>query len=410
MTHPDHETDPDHDVVREDNADHDADADDSRRPGDVPRHEVAVCLLADPGLPAVLSDRLGEALPERLRVGVSDQVSWTVDSVHDPFEAMYPDYDRLVEKAREHVRGTVWDLVVCITDQPMHDRSEVVIADIHTADRVAVVSLPALGGWRLNHRLGTVVVAIVAGLAQQFDEPDEPVVLTELRRRLSGRTTRVVEPADRGSSSLHVLRRRRRALLYLLAGMVRVNRPWQLLRGLSTALAGALTGIAFGVLYSSIWTLGTSLSPLRLAGVTVAAVTTLTVWLIVAHELWERRPRGSGGGDPEVRLRNASTVLTVAAGTVAFFAAMFVVALAGVALVIPPHYLASTLGHPVSVSDYLAIALMASVLGAIAGAVGSGLEDDITVREATYGYRERERRKVVHESTDEDSPVHRHRR
>lgn len=376
----------------------------------MPPHEVAVGLLADPGLPATLADRLGEALPERLRAGVSDEVTWTVDTVHDPFEAMYPDGEPLVEKAREHVRGTVWDLVVCITDQPMQDGSGVFLADIHTADRVAVVSLPALGGWRLGHRLDAVVVAIVACLVTRSDEPRQAVALTELRRRLPARTTRVLEPEESGSPNLHVIRPRRRALPYLLVGMVRVNRPWRLLRGLSTALAGAMTGIAFGVLYSSIWTLGTALSPLRLAGVTVAAVTAMTVWIIVDHELWERRPRTGGSPDPDVRLRNASTVVTVAAGTVAFFLAMFVVALAAVALVIPPHYLATTLGHPVGVPDYLAIALMATVLGTIAGAVGSGLEDDLAVREATYGYRARERRQVADEATRDTSPLRRHRK
>ncbi|PSL51950.1 hypothetical protein B0I31_11626 [Saccharothrix carnea] len=57
-------------------------------------------------------DRLGEVLPERLRARVSDHVTWTVDTVQEPFEAMYPDSDALVEKAREHVRDTEWDLVV----------------------------------------------------------------------------------------------------------------------------------------------------------------------------------------------------------------------------------------------------------------------------------------------------------
>ncbi|MFD0203662.1 MULTISPECIES: hypothetical protein [Saccharothrix] len=405
MTDRDHRTTPD---------DHPADPDptpDTEQPrGDGVPRLVAVGLLADPGLAALLVDRLGEVLPERLRARVSDHVTWTVDTVQEPFEAMYPDSDALVEKAREHVRDTEWDLVVCVTDQPMRDGPGIVLADLHTADRVAVVSLPALGGLHLGRRLGKVVPAIVAYLAEQIDQPSRPDGITRLRQRLSSRTVYVRGPERPGSPNLHLVRPRRRAQPHLLAGMVRVNRPWQLLRGLSTALAGAMTGIAFGVLYSTIWALGTALGPLRLAAVTVAAIGTLTVWLIVAHELWERGPKPRGRPDPDTRLRNASTVVTVAAGAVAFFVAMFVVALAAVALVIPPTYLAGTLGHPVGVSDYLAIAVMASVLGTIAGAVGSGLEDDITVREATYGYRARERRQVVHDTAHDASPVHRHRK
>jgi hypothetical protein len=371
------------------------DADHRRRPDDVPSRRVSVGVLTDPGLAAILADRLRDVLPERLRAEVDDGVTWHVDTMHEPFEAMYPDYNPLVEKAREHVRDTGWDLVVCITDQPMPDGASVMVADLHVADRVAVISLPALGGWHLRRRLSTTVVAIVGYLAA----PPGSTALAELRRQLSSRTTRVEGP---GSPHLHVARRR--GVPHLLAGMVRVNRPWQLLRGLSTALAGALTGIAFGVLYSTIWTLADSLSPVRLAGLTAAAVATMTVWIIVSHELWER---SQGGHDPDIRLRNASTVITVAAGSAAFFVAMFAVALAAVALVVPPSYLAATLGHPVGVADYAVIALMASVLGAIAGAVGSGLEDDITVREATYGYRARERREIVLKADKDVAPPRR---
>ncbi|MFG2446699.1 hypothetical protein ACGFQG_27890 [Nocardia fluminea] len=38
---------------------------------------------------------------------------------------------------------------------------------------------------------------------------------------------------------------------------------------------------------------------------------------------------------------------------------------------------------------------MATVLGTVAGALGSGLADDVTVRRATYGYREQDRRRLA---------------
>lgn len=60
-------------------------------------------------------------------------------------------------------------------------------------------------------------------------------------------------------------------------------------------------------------------------------------------------------------------------------------------LVITPGYLASNLGHPSGFSDYLETALMATVMGMVAGAVGSGLENDTTIRQATYDYSERQR-------------------
>ena len=48
---------------------------------------------------------------------------------------------------------------------------------------------------------------------------------------------------------------------------------------------------------------------------------------------------------------------------------------------------------------------MASVLGTVAGAVGSGSEDDAAVRRATYGHREQERwREVRRQEREVGSP------
>jgi hypothetical protein len=88
-------------------------------------------------------------------------------------------------------------------------------------------------------------------------------------------------------------------------------------------------------------------------------------------------------------------MLTLGFGAVMFFLALFTISTVAAAVVIPPKYLASQIGGPVDWRGYVTIGLMASALGTVAGAVGSGLEDDETVRRATYGYREQERWREV---------------
>ena len=88
-------------------------------------------------------------------------------------------------------------------------------------------------------------------------------------------------------------------------------------------------------------------------------------------------------------------MLTVVNGVAVFFFALFALNLAAAALVIPAHHMATVLGHPVGAIDYLRISLMSSVLGTIAGAVGSGLEDDETVRRAAYGTRRQIRQRIA---------------
>lgn len=351
--------------------------------------EVTIGVLADPDLPTRLARSLPADLPRELERRLDERVRWRVEVNGDPFEAMYPDNDHLIDRARDYVSETSWDLALCVTDLPLRDTAGVLVAEIDPADHVALISLPALGGFRLRHRLRELAVAIVADLRGGGAQVASPPA------RLRARGVRAVRNAN---GELHLLRREPFGSVRVLAGMVRANRPWQLIVGLSTALAGAMAGTAFGVLYSTIWTLAASLEPVRLAGITVAALTALSTWVIVGHSLWERRaPDSSAGDERYLALRNAGTVSTVAVGTIVFFLALYLLALAAVALVVSPDYLATTLGRPTDIADYFTIALMATVLGTVAGAVGSGLEDDVTVRKATYGYREQERRRLAQE-------------
>jgi hypothetical protein len=254
------------------------------------------------------------------------------------------------------------------------------------------VSLPALGGFRLRRRTREVAVAIVDELAGHL-HPPPPGAGATTPASPAPRLARRVAPVDR-DVDIELVMGRAPGLLRLLAGTVRANQPWHLAVGLSTALAGAATGSAFGILYSAIWTLATVLEPWRLVAGTGAALAVFATWLIAGHGLWEREPRRLG------TLLNTATVLTVAAGVLVFYGALLVANLAAAALIIPPQYFGEVVGRPVGWTDYLRVAVMASGMGTVAGAVGSGLEDDATVRRAAYSTREQQRR-ARHESFTE---------
>ncbi|SFA94917.1 hypothetical protein SAMN05216266_102401 [Amycolatopsis marina] len=362
------------------------------------RERVVIGLISDPDLPELVAQQLADDLPKALADRVSDRVRWQVELTAEPFEAMAPDFDRLIDKARERVRNTNWDFAVCITDVPVRSDNRFVLADVSGKDGVTLISLPALGGLRLRQRARDTVVPIIDFLATKIPRPDgrrSPDVPRLDRSFLEmGHSTSVRKPDD-GDVTVEIVRKTGSGIIRLLAGMVRANRPWQLVLGLSTALAGSLAGVAFGLLYSSIWQLATALSPLRMIGVILVAIAALSTWIIAGHSLWERRTLPGGRRSSGTGLRNAGTILTVTLGTVAFFLSLVLLASAAAALIIPPDFLAQNLGRPADWQDYLSVAMMASVLGTVAGAVGSGLEDDQTVRRATYGYREQERWREV---------------
>jgi len=56
------------------------------------------------------------------------------------------------------------------------------------------------------------------------------------------------------------------------------------------------------------------------------------------------------------------------------------------ALLIDTSVLQKALQRPVDFTDYLTLAWLISSLATIGGAIGSGLEDEETVRAAAYGY------------------------
>lgn len=358
---------------------------------------VVIGLVADPDLPARLAQHLARSLPAAL-ARENDRIEWRVEVFDDPFEAMYPDIEYVIDKAARHVRDTSWDLALCLTDLPMRSDGRVVLASLDLRHRVALVPLPALGGLCLRYRLRELAAGIVGALRSGAETAARPG--HEAAVRAPFRTVRTV---DDGVDGVLVERGGPARLAGLLAGMVRANRPWRLFIGLSSALAGSLAGTAFGVLYSNIWQLATALGGFRLTGVVLVAVTALAVWIVAGHGLWEPRTFPGSLRASDLRLRNTGTVVTVALGAMVFYAVLFVFTCAAVALVIPPTYLATVLGVLAGLGDYLTIAAMASALGTVAGAVGSGLEDDLTVRKATYGYRDRERRSWVDRQRDRES-------
>lgn len=355
---------------------------------------VVVGILADPDLPSTIANRLDGSLVMRLATELAGvPVQWRVEIVCDAFEAL-SGYERLLDKARERVRTTEWDLAVCLTDAPLRDPNGVVLAEVGADDTTAVVSLPALGAVDVVRRARRLVASLVEHMAVDVLAPGRArAPLRDEPNLQVARTLRVAGSADPDIGS-EVVIAHRAGMLRLLFGMTRANRPWRLAWGLSAALGGALAGSAFGVFYSAIWSLADSLPPWRTALVCAGAVVIYVTWIVIGHGMWERGSASTRRDHPSTGLRNAGTLMTVAAGAGVFMAALFALILVASLVVITPSYLTSTLGHPVGFGDYLNVALMATVMGTVAGAVGSGLEDDATIRHATYGYRERHRSQV----------------
>ncbi|MDG4824987.1 hypothetical protein O7635_24325 [Asanoa sp. WMMD1127] len=349
------------------------------------RPEIVVGLVATPpDYPARVATKLAAELAGRLSEQVGANVRWTV---REGWGEVAPRRDGGVEALLDDVArrraDERWDVAICLTDLPLHVERAPLVAQTSAGRRVALVSLPALGLRQLR-AVRIVVPDLVGRLLTEASEerlPRPGREPAEIASRVSP-IHRVVGETDAGE--VRYVASRVRGRVRLLTGMVLANRPGRALLGLSKLLVGAFGTAAFALTTNTIWQMGDALGGLRLAVIMLLGLTALVAWLIVAHDLWEKPDRDTSA--ELARMFNIGTVLTLGLATAVSYLVLFAgTALAG-ALLIDTSVLEQTLQRPVVWTDYLTLAWIISSLATVGGAIGSGLEDEKTVRAAAYGY------------------------
>jgi hypothetical protein len=353
--------------------------------GERHRAEIVVGLVATPpDFPARVTARLTAELADRLGDRVDPGVQWIV---RKGWGEVAPRRDGGVEALLDDLVGRRtedrWDIAICLTDLPLHTARVPLIAHVSARRRAAMVSLPALGLRQLR-AVRAIVPDLVGRLLTDTSDERVPVVgwaPAELASRVAV-IRRMVGEVDDGE--LGYVASRLIGRLRLLLGMVRANRPGRALLGLSKLLVGAFGTAAFALTTNTIWRMGNALGPLRLTVIMVLGLTALVTWLIVAHDLWEKPDRQTPA--ELARMFNLGTVLTLTLATTVSYAMLFAGTVLAAALLIPPSVLGETLQGPVHATDYLTLAWIISSLATVGGAIGSGLENEETVRAAAYGY------------------------
>jgi hypothetical protein len=349
------------------------------------RPEIIVGLVATPpDYPARVVGRLTAELAGRLAERVDAGVRWTV---REGWGEVPPRRDGGVEALLDDLASRRiedgWDVAICLTDLPLHTKRVPLVAHTSARRRAAMVSLPALGLHQLR-AVRAVVPDLVGRLLTDASDQRVPAAgwaPAELASRVAA-IRRVVGDGDAGE--LGYVASRLIGRIRLLTGMVRANRPGRALLGLSKLLVGAFGTAAFALTTSTIWQMGDALSGFRLTVIMVLGLSALVTWLIVAHDLWEKPDRRTSA--ELARLFNLGTILTLTLATTVSYLVLFTGTVLAAALLIDPSVLEQTLQRPVDSTDYLALAWIISSLATVGGAIGSGLEDEETVRAAAYGY------------------------
>jgi len=369
---------------------------------------VTLGLIPAPDIPEKIAKEIAEELPELLGGRVGATVSWEVPVVVDPLTGSGREAPEILDGCRERMLSEGWDLAICLTDLPVYRGGQLVVADVSGQREVAGLSLPALGAVRLLPRVRELTLQLATELyARTKDADPEDPPGRGPRPDGSVGPFRRVEPPDEDMRAMDVDVRfaapGARGHLGLWAGMVLANRPWKMLPAFKGAIAAAFATGAYALVITTLWLLADSVGWARLLLLMVTAIVAMVAWIIVAHDVGERTE------EPDQRelaaLYNGVTVLTVSVAVLAAYAILFALLFLAAWVFVPGSYFQIILKHPVGFGEYLTLSWLAASLATVAGALGASLEDEETVREASYGYRQRRR----HDAEDEpkDGPAER---
>ncbi|SHM85755.1 hypothetical protein [Actinacidiphila paucisporea] len=371
------------------------------------RGVTVVVLLADPDAPTEIARSMARVLPARLAEKSGRRRRFDVRVVSEPFSSRSEDPPTLMRRIVDRRSAEDWDVVVALTDIPLHSHGRKLVVDLSHEHGVALLSLPPLGGLRLQRKARRAVEQAVLELV------DPPPTATEGPTggesdlgSFAGRFAPVHQGpvAEEEAADLRYVVSGPRGYLRVLVGMVRANRPWRLVPGLSKALAAALATGAIAAVNSTVWALAEALSVPRLVIAMVGSVVLMTGWLIIDAHLWHPK----AGVSPEARktaaLYNASTVLTVGIGVIVCYAGLLVVNLVWAVFIINDRVFASMTQTPVHASTYWTLSWFVASVATVGGALGSGLESDEAIRAAAYSKREKERRHMLRDA-DGDQPA-----
>jgi hypothetical protein len=121
----------------------------------------------------------------------------------------------------------------------------------------------------------------------------------------------------------------------------------------------------------------------RLGAIAVFTLLVTTVTLIAAHDLWENR-EDHRSSDQTV-LFNIVTSLSLLIGLLTLYAALILITAVGALLLVSMPLFHAVVARPVGAAQYVALIWLVASLAMVGGALGAGLEEDPTVREAAYG-------------------------
>lgn len=126
----------------------------------MPRAPSSILLIADPGAPVAIAERLSDSLPEALADGASVDGRWDVSVRRHSYPV--DEHAEVVEVVRTiNPADEFEDTVIYLTDLPRRVGITPVIADISVDSLFGSLSIPGVGGLFIDRRVRNLAQTVV---------------------------------------------------------------------------------------------------------------------------------------------------------------------------------------------------------------------------------------------------------
>jgi len=385
-------------------------------------------LITAPGYPNEVGARLREELPSLLEYYVKEEIDWKIDYIEDPLIGGGAESKEILEATKKKKEEKEWDYAICLTDIPLFIEKRMIVAEANEDENIALISMPSFGSTLMIRRLRESIMQLVNEMYYgSSDEARERSAERIESKRSKHKDVDIDDsknlmtnkffgwlspikreaPDDREEDYMDVrftVGRGGSISIRLMGGMVRANRPWNMFPAFLKILTIAFATGSYALVFPTLWLLSEHYTILRMCLLTIFSVIAMTLWIILIHRLWERKRDQSN--DYTRKLYNATTFLTLLITVCIYYVMLFCLFLVGVFVFIPMGMLEEQLTSDPGLINYFYIAWIAASVSTVIGALGTALEDEDVVLNATYGYRQRQRheqlKKKKENEEDED--------
>lgn len=380
------------------------------------RQTKTIGLIPSPGEPTRKANRLAKKLSTHLEKHVSGSINWEIEIQQNSLIGVAESVKQLLRETVKKRKNNKWDYALCLTDLPLYDGKDVVLADVDFENSAAQLSLPAFGALPIRNRIRRVMVQLIGELfhkefqdenqekarAFQGSQSDKSVKKAIRKQFIFSSIKRIYSEDFTDVSDLHfIIRPRLQGNLKVLLGMASANSPLAIMPSFKPVIAVAFATGAYGIIFPTLWKVSTHIEITRLAILMCLAIFSIIFWIIISHSLWEKPTRRNTKGYR--RLYNHSTILTLFIAVMFYYLTLYVLFLTTVLLFISPQLFGTMTDiQEVHLSNYFKLSWLAASVATLAGSIGASMEDSEKVQNITYGYRQRMRYQTMENEREKE--------